>query len=690
MVAEVLAIPRRPRVEFDDMDAGPDLTAALDEIDIPGLVGEDVAAGARAAARARNHADWVRLCYLYEMCRARAGTLSRAAHPDAAVAAAAFGWSMAMATGQLTLAAGALQRLPALGDALCEGWLEQRKAEVFVTVLADLDDTQATTVVADVLPDAPALPVQQLTDRVTRAAIAADHLWAARRHAAARQRARLRTSLGPAATMTLSACDVDPEMAQDAYLHVQTLARVIRGRLRTLGHRIPLGYIATHTLLRLASGTLSGADDDTILTAITTELTEDPDAPPDDTAEPNSGPDGSPDDRGPDDGGPDDGGGSDDGGPTGDGPSDDGPSDDGPSDDGPSDDGPDDAGSDRSGGASPDEPAAGEAGSGGAGPDGSAADPSSPAGAGAEGSEASRVPLLAGVVVRLPLPTLLGLDDQPGHLPGLGPVPGHTAAGIVAHRVGARHTLLLHDPAGALEYLLDLGPPPAATTNRRRRQIIEITAETEFFEGLDPDDFDTARAALLRRAHAALDAQLEHPERHPAVTLADRDRRFPGPALAAWVRARDQHCPVRACTRPAHDNDLDHTLAWTEHGTTVAANLSPPCRAHHTRKHRTWQLRQPRPGRFVITDPTGTEHHTTSRVVDPLPDPCPPTEEAPERLPLEALLPLPDEQPDPWRARRSRDGRITPEAREAATHLTDRARRLRGDPPTRYDADPDF
>ena len=311
MVAEVLAIPRRPRVEFDDLSAGPELTAALDQVDLDALLGEDVAAGARAAFRARNHADWARLTYLHEMCRARAGTPARDEEPDAAVAAAAFGWSMSMATSQLTLAAGVLQRLPALGDALCDGGLEQRKAEVFVTVLADLDDTQATTVVADVLPDAPALPVQQLTERVTRAAIAADRLWAARRHAAARRRARLRTSLGPAATMNLSACDVDPEMAQDAYLHVQTLARLIRRRLRALGHRIPLGYIATHTLLRLAGGTLSGADDETILAAITRELADDPDTPSDAPGPDDGGPD--PDDGGPDpdDGGPD----PDDGGP---------------------------------------------------------------------------------------------------------------------------------------------------------------------------------------------------------------------------------------------------------------------------------------------------------------------------------------------------------------------------------------
>ncbi|MDT7742471.1 MAG: hypothetical protein QOE59_1549 [Actinomycetota bacterium] len=661
MAAEVLSIPRRPRVEFDDLATGPELTAALDEVDVAGLVGEDVAAGARAAFRATNHADWQRLSYLHEMCRARSGTLTRAAEPDAAVAAAAFGWSMAMATAQLTLAAGVLERLPDLGEALHDGWLEQRKATAFVTVLADVDDTTATKVVGDVLPEAPALPVRQLETRVIEAAMAADREFAARRYAAARSRARLRTSTTPAGTVGLSVHDADPDTAQDAYLHVQTLARAIRARLRRRGHRVRLGYIACHTLLRLGGVTLLGADDDTVIATITDELADDPDTPPDDPTDPN-----------PDDGP--------------------GPDDRGPSDDNPPE-GSDPAG--ESGSAKDSGPVEDDT-----PPELAALEEGDPEVAGAEADRVGqgpvqRVPLLAGVAVRLPLTTLLGLDDRPGRLPGLGPVPGHVAARIAYHRRGARTRLLLHDPAGRLEYLLDLGPPPGATTGHRRRQILELTAETTMFEGLDPADYEQGRggqrATLLRRAHAALDAVLADPDSHPAVSLRDRDRRFPGPALAAWVRARDQHCPFPCCTRLAHDNDIDHTRAWsTDHGPTVAANLSPPCRAHHTRKHRTWRMRQPAPGRFVVTDPTGTEHHTASRVVDPLPDACPATEEEPPRLPLEALLPALHEPLQPWRPLPTRHGRITAQARATITHLAERARRRHGDPPSRYDADPDF
>ncbi len=57
---------------------------------------------------------------------------------------------------------------------------------------------------------------------------------------------------------------------------------------------------------------------------------------------------------------------------------------------------------------------------------------------------------------------------------------------------------------------------------------------------------------------------------------------------------------------------------------------------------------------------------------------------------MEAFLPVPEEPADPWRVRRTRDGRITPEARDAAARLARRARERRGDPPSRYDADPDF
>jgi hypothetical protein len=81
-------------------------------------------------------------------------------------------------------------------------------------------------------------------------------------------------------------------------------------------------------------------------------------------------------------------------------------------------------------------------------------------------------------------------------------------------------------------------------------------------------------------------------------------RRFPPPALARLVRARNTTCTFPGCAQPATVCDLDHTIAVADGGQTTEANLGPACRHHHTMKHRTgWSLTQPTPGTFHWTSP---------------------------------------------------------------------------------------
>ena len=177
---------------------------------------------------------------------------------------------------------------------------------------------------------------------------------------------------------------------------------------------------------------------------------------------------------------------------------------------------------------------------------------------------------------------------------------------------------------------------------------------------------DGATTAWLQRAREAL-ARSENadPDDHPATTTRERDRRFPGRRLAAWVTARDQTCTAPSCTRPAEACDLDHTLDWLHGGLTEAGDLEALCRHDHRAKHEGgWTYEQPTPGRFVITDPTGTRHHTESRVVHPRPTSV---------TPGHAIAPDPPPPPtyQDWRPRRTRDGRITHEARTTAEHSPD-------------------
>lgn len=63
------------------------------------------------------------------------------------------------------------------------------------------------------------------------------------------------------------------------------------------------------------------------------------------------------------------------------------------------------------------------------------------------------------------------------------------------------------------------------------------------------------------------------------------DTRTPSRTLRQFVRARDQHCRVPGCRRPAARCDLDHATPWADGGPTSAENLHAVCRGHHTTRH---------------------------------------------------------------------------------------------------------
>ncbi|QIM21484.1 HNH endonuclease [Phycicoccus sp. HDW14] len=107
----------------------------------------------------------------------------------------------------------------------------------------------------------------------------------------------------------------------------------------------------------------------------------------------------------------------------------------------------------------------------------------------------------------------------------------------------------------------------------------------------------------------------------------------PSARLAAFVRARDQHCRFPGCHVSARFCDLDHVVAWPT-GPTAARNLACLCRRHHRVKQRTgWTATLHPDATMTWTDPTGrtrTTHPPTALHQAVLPDrgtdrPPPPT-----------------------------------------------------------------
>ncbi|MDH4354198.1 MAG: HNH endonuclease, partial [Actinomycetota bacterium] len=92
------------------------------------------------------------------------------------------------------------------------------------------------------------------------------------------------------------------------------------------------------------------------------------------------------------------------------------------------------------------------------------------------------------------------------------------------------------------------------------------------------------------------------------------------------------------CDRPANRCDLDHTAAYPA-GPTTTENLGALCRRHHLLKHHQPdpttgragppRLRQPAPGHFIWTLPTGHRHSTRP---PPLHEPDDPLARPPSRI----------------------------------------------------------
>ncbi|GLZ55830.1 hypothetical protein Acsp07_54470 [Actinomycetospora sp. NBRC 106378] len=577
---------------FAGVPAGPALAAALARTPVAELPGQQVAAWMRATFRQRNHDDAVLLEAIRETCRSRADTCRRVRDDGFAprAAAANLGWSAVTASARYALAVFVLDAQPALGAAMYEGVLEARKAEIFDAATEGLDENQITEVVRIVLPEAPGLAYQALRERILEVARALDPQWAAERLAAAVARARVATRPSPSGAVDLCGYDLPPDLAQDAKAHLDALAVGVQARLAWLGVDCGVGFISARIFTRLLDGTLAGLDDPAVQDAIVTELAggNPPGHRPD-------GPDTDPDSPGPGDSKPDDG--PDDQGPEGDSDEadDDGP--DGP--DSPDTSGPDD----RPGEGGPDGPAGGDT------------------------REPVVEPHPVGVALRLRLSTLLGRDRHPAELPGLGGTPsgvGHTRALDLG---AARWQVLVHDPDGHLIHLLAWRAPPEAHHDpRHRRRTVEITAPAALLDALDTLDVSGDHASWLAELLAAYRRSRDAPpEDHPATTTHDAHRRLPGAALARWIDARDPVCVAPGCTTQARRCEHDHTLDWQHGGRTRADGLANLCAADHRAKHRRgWTYDQNAPGRFTITDPTGTVHRTGSRVVRPLPDPVAP------------------------------------------------------------------
>jgi hypothetical protein len=101
---------------------------------------------------------------------------------------------------------------------------------------------------------------------------------------------------------------------------------------------------------------------------------------------------------------------------------------------------------------------------------------------------------------------------------------------------------------------------------------------------------------------------------------ADTNTYRPGAVLRRHIQLRDGTCRFKTCDRPALVCDIDHSKRHPV-GKTCDGNLGPFCERHHIFKHALdgalAHLKQPNPGTFVWTMPTGHVYTTTPPAIGP-------------------------------------------------------------------------
>jgi Domain of unknown function (DUF222) len=601
---------------------GPGLSAALAAIDPAAVPNNWLRDLLSAQSRQAAHEAARQLAVIAEVGRANPtfddDAVDRLDHPFRYAAdevRATLSWSRRAADRECDLAEQVVHELPMVFAAFCAGDLDRSKVWVFAEHLSGLTPEQIATVCAALVAKAGQLTPGQLGVRLHRMIIAVDPRHYERRYRRALRERTVCAWLDQDGTAVLSARGLSPEQAQAAVERIDLLAHAAR----RAGHRSTLDQIRVDVLAGLLDGTLHHLTRGQIIAHLIRNRSADDDVAVD--GRDNTGPDNAgPDDTGPVRTGPDG---------TGAGAGPDGSTaisradlsaDDEPADDELADDEPADgtrAGADLVG----ERPVGEDYGDRGNGDRGNCDCGSADCGGAAAVVEDQRV----GVEIRVALSTLLGHDQLPGEIPGLGPVPASHARDIVARQRRSEWRFAITDRDGRLvcDGITRRRPGGLAETGPAGGVVeLQIPATTlpELSTGETASD-----PRLAGWTTVLADIARQYSTRDRRDLDAQPHRRLPHAALRRHTQIRDRSCVGVGCRRPPRRCDQDHTTAYQHGGETVAADLGPLCRHDHVLKTAAgWLLEQPEPGRFSWTTPLGGRYEVKPEpVLPPLPQPCP-------------------------------------------------------------------
>ena len=558
---------------------GPLLAVALARIDATRVQNNDLLALLAAQSRQASHESARLLGVIAEVGRAVPtfddGAVDRLDRPvphGADEVRAALAWSRRAADRECDLAEQVVHDLPQVYAAFLAGDIDRSRARVFAEHLAGLTQAQIATVCDALLPVAGRLTPGRLVVRLRRLVAAIDPRHYERRYRKALRDRTVCAWLDENGTAVLCARGLTPTRAQAAVARIDLLAHAAR----RAGHPSTLDQIRVDILAGLLDGSLHHLDRDQIIAHLLAHRSDNDDPPDQRAGTATTGTT-----------------------PTG-----------------------------ATGGAPLTSGVAeGGAGAGVAGAGNLTATSAAVADEDAAGvadhvmSDDQRV----GVEVRVALSTLLGLDDHPGEIPGLGPVPASHARAVVAEQRRAEWRFAVTDTDGRLLHDgITRRRPTGLATDGPSGGIVELQVPAALLTARS----DHARAgepAVERWTAVLADIARRYADRDRHDLDAHPDDRLPRAALRRHTQIRDRSCVGVGCRRPPARCDQDHTVEYRHGGETVAADLAPLCRYDHTLKGQAgWILLQPTPGTFIWITPLGGRYAVQPEpVLPPLPDACP-------------------------------------------------------------------
>jgi hypothetical protein len=262
----------------------------------------------------------------------------------------------------------------------------------------------------------------------------------------------------------------------------------------------------------------------------------------------------------------------------------------------------------------------------------------------------TRVAWRADVVVAAD--TLAG-GDQPGHIPGWGPVTAPTARRLATGCPPPRHS---HTDRG-----LGSGVDNDSDSNNDAVGVgvgdSNRVCDSDSVSGSGVIGVGAGGSLASSLAGDPQWRRLVTDPRSGIVLDYGTTRYRPPAALADYVRARDRSCYEPGCTIPAAACDQDPPRNPHAHpspppdpgGATADWNLGAGCRtAHRIKAMPGWHVTSPSPGTYTWTTPTG--HTYTRPIQPPLPPPLPPALGPTDRLTAGDRAAAHRTRPDPSRS----------------------------------------